>query len=59
MFREASNHWKMVLEASNLFMLINEDLSLSRNLTNCDFWRIAMSFLNKGKSAMPPLFNGP
>ena len=24
-----------------------------------DFWQIANSVLNKGKSAMPPLFNGP
>ena len=23
------------------------------------FWRIANSVLNKGKSAIPPLFNGP
>ena len=23
-----------------------------------DFWRISNSFLNKGKSAVPPLFNG-
>ena len=24
-----------------------------------DFWRIANSVLNKGKFAVPPLFNGP
>ena len=24
-----------------------------------DFWQIANSVLNKGKSAIPPLFNGP
>ena len=24
-----------------------------------DFWRIANSVLNKGKSVIPPLFNGP
>ena len=24
-----------------------------------DFWRIANSVLNKGKFAIPPLFNGP
>ena len=25
---------------------------------SCDFWGIANSILNKGKSAIPPLFNG-
>ena len=31
----------------------------SPSLPSCDFWRIANSVLNKGKSAIPPLFNGP
>ena len=31
----------------------------SQKLGSCDFWRIAYSVLNKGKSAIPPLFNGP
>ena len=31
--------------------------SLPRN--SRDFWRIANSVLNKGKSAIPPLFDGP
>ena len=31
----------------------------SQKLRFRDFWRIANSVLNKGKSAIPPLFNGP
>ena len=31
----------------------------SQKLGSHDFWRIANSVLNKGKSAIPPLFNGP
>ena len=30
----------------------------SQKLGSRDFWRIANSVLNKGKSAIPPLFNG-
>ena len=30
-----------------------------QKLGSLDFWRIANSVLNKGKSAIPPLFNGP
>ena len=30
----------------------------SQKLGSCDFWRIANSALNKGKSAIPRLFNG-
>ena len=31
----------------------------SQKLGSQDFWQIANSVLNKGKSAIPPLFNGP
>ena len=31
----------------------------SQKLVSCDFWRIANSVLNKGKSAIPPLFSDP
>ena len=44
-FRQASNCCKRVLEAAKL--------------GSQDFWRIEYSVLNKGKSAMPPLFNCP
>ena len=39
-------------------LLKQKSPSLPRN-QSWDFWRIANSVLNKGKSAMPPLFNGP
>ena len=32
---------------------------LIRQLGCCDFWQIAHSVFNKGKSDTPPLFNGP
>ena len=31
----------------------------TQKLGSWDFWRIANSVLNKGKSAIPPLFNEP
>ena len=37
-----------------------KSLSLLRSLAvKADLWRIANSVLNKGKSAVSPLFNGP
>ena len=40
-------------------MLIKQESITSQKLGSCDFWQIANSVLNKGKSAIPPLFNGP
>ena len=40
-------------------MLIKQESITSQKLGSRDFWRIANSVLNKGKSAIPPLFNGP
>ena len=40
-------------------MLIKQESITSQKLGFCDFWRIANSVLNNGKSAIPPLFNGP
>ena len=59
-FRQASNHCKRVLEAAKLAYAnkIKESIT-SQKLGSRDFWRIANSVLNKGKSAIPPLFNGP
>ena len=59
-FRQASNCCKRVLEAAKLTYAnkIKESVT-SQKLGSCDFWRIANSVLNKGKSAIPPLFNGP
>ena len=36
-----------------------KDSITSQKLGSWDFWRIANSILNKGKSAIPPLFNRP
>ena len=59
-FRHASNHCKRVLEAAKLAYANKTKESItSQKLGSRDFWRIANSVLNKGKSAIPPLFNGP
>ena len=59
-FRQASNHWKRVLEAAKLAYVNKTKESItSQKLGFQDFWQIANSVLNKGKSALPPLFNGP
>ena len=56
---KASNHCKRVLEAAK-FAYANKTKEpiASQKLGFCDFWQIANSVLNKGKSAIPPLFNG-
>ena len=38
-------------------MLIKQESITSQKLGSRDFWGIANSVLNKGKSAIPPLFN--
>ena len=40
-------------------MLLKQESITSQKLGFWDFWRIANSVLNKGKSTIPPLFNGP
>ena len=51
---------KGFLKLPNLHMLTKQDSpSLLRNLALGTFWQIANSVLNKGKSAISPLFNGP
>ena len=59
-FRQASNRCKRALEAAKLAHAtkIKESIT-SQKLDPWDFWRIANSVLNKGKSPIPPLFNGP
>ena len=58
-FRQASNCCKRVLEAAKLAYATKTKESIaSQKLSSRDFWRIANSVLNKGKSAIPPLFNG-
>ena len=59
-FRQASNRCKRVLEAAKLAYATKKKESItSQKLGSRDFWRIANSVLNNGKSAIPPLFNGP
>ena len=59
-FRQASNRCKRVLEAAKLAYATKTKESItSQKLGSWDFWRIANSALNKDKSAIPPLFNGP
>ena len=59
-FRQASNCCKRVLEAAKLtYANKRKDSITSQKLGSHDFLRIANSVLNKGKSAIPPLFNGP
>ena len=48
-----------ILEAAKLTYANKTKESItSQKLASCDFWQIANSVLNKGKSAIPPLFNG-
>ena len=58
-FREAGNRCKRVLEAAKLAYAnkIKESI-ISQKLDSRDFWQIANSILNKGKSAIPLPFNG-
>ena len=59
-FRQASNRCKRVLEAAKLAYANKTKESItSQKLGSRDFWQIANSVLNKGESAIPPLFNGP
>ena len=58
--RQASNRCKRVLEAAKLaYDNKTKECITSQKLGSRNFWRIANSVLNKGKSAIPPLFNGP
>ena len=59
-FRHASNRCKRILEAAKLANATKTKESItSQKFGSRDFWRIANSVLNKGKSAITPLFNGP
>ena len=57
-FRQASNRCKRVLEDTKLAYANKTKESItSQKLSSRDFWRIANSVLDKGNSAIPPLFN--
>ena len=55
---KASNHCKRVVEAAKLAYATKSKESItSQKFGSWDFWQIDNSVLNKGKSAIPPLFN--
>ena len=59
-FRQASNHCKRVLGAAKLAHANKtKECTTSQKLGSRGFWQISNSVLNKDKSAIPPLFNGP
>ena len=59
-FRQASNRYKRVLEAAKFAYASKTKESITyQKIGSQDFWRIANSVLNKGKSAVPPLFHSP
>ena len=59
-FRQATNRCKRFLEAAKRAYATNTKESItSQKLGSLDFWQIANSVLNKGKFAIPALFNGP
>ena len=59
-FRQASNRCKRVFEAAKLAYATKTKESItSQKLGSRDFWWIANGVLNKGKSAIPPVFNRP
>ena len=56
-FRQASNCCKRVLEAAKLaYATKTKDSNTFQKCGSWNFWQIAI-VLNKGKSAIPPLFN--
>ena len=58
-FRQTSNRYKSILEAAKFTYATETKESITfQKLGSWDFWRIADSIFNKGKSAIPPLFNG-
>ena len=59
-FSQASNCCKRVLEVVKLaYVNKTKESMTSEKLGSQDFWRIANSVLDKGKSGIPPVFNGP
>ena len=59
-FRQGSNRCKRVLESAKLAYANKTKESItSLKLGSQAFWQIDNSVLNKGKSAILPLFNGP
>ena len=59
-FRQVINCCKTVFEVAKLaYNNKTKESITSKKIGSPDYWRIAISVLNNGKSAIPPLFNGP
>ena len=59
-FRQASNCCERVLEAAKIAYANTTKESITYQIFGSwDIWQIANSVLDKTKSAIPPLFNGP
>ena len=59
-FRQTINRCKRVLQAvKRAYANKRKESITSQKLGSRDFWRIANRVINKSKSAIPPLFNGP
>ena len=58
-FRQANNPCKRVLESDKLAYATKIESITSQKLGSWDYWQIANSVLNKGESAIHPVFNGP
>ena len=59
-FRQASYHWERILEATKFAYANKTKESITfQKFGSQDFWQISNSVLNKGKSAILPLFNCP
>ena len=58
-FRQASNCCKSLEAAKFSYANERKESITFQKLGSWNFWQIANSVLNKGKSAIPPLFNDP
>ena len=57
---QTKNYCKRALEAAKLvYANKTREFVTSQKFGSRNFWQIANSVLNKGKSGIPPLFNGP
>ena len=59
-FRNASNHCKYILrQAKNNYANVLKLRIEAQNLGTREFWRITNSVMNRGKSSIPTIVNGP
>ena len=59
-FRQAANECKRVIESAKAqYVQRTRERIASQKTGSRDFWRIYNNVMNKGKSIIPPLINGP